>query len=131
MMTHHDLFFLEPSWQYHNQVATLLLHNPWYHSTHFPSWLLRRTPSGLVSPSVMSGHVWWCLSPFFLAVRCVCLPPQEFFMVPLILLATAVLWCSQCKFLLWQLVEYNCLLFLEVSRTLHLAASASHACLSN
>jgi len=45
-------------------------------------------------------------------------------MIPLILLAMAVLWHSQCKFLLRQLVKYNCPLFLEVSTTIHIATPA-------
>jgi len=45
-------------------------------------------------------------------------------MIPFPLLAMAVIWCSQCKFLLWQVVKYNCPLLLEVFMTLHLAASA-------
>jgi len=124
MMTHHDLFFEPSLWQYHNQVAMLLLCNPWYHPTHLPSQLSRRNLLVLFPLPLCLGTCSGVCPPFFLAVHRVCLPCQEFFMIPLILLAMAVIWHSQCKFLLWQVVKYNCPLLLEVFMTLHLAASA-------
>jgi len=63
MMTHHDLFFLRAivAVPKPGSYATSTL--AWYHPTHFPSRLLRRSPLVLVPLSVMSGHMWRCLSP--------------------------------------------------------------------